>query len=114
VTAITVEHLVKRLAGDAQTRIGALSGGQRRRVDLGLGVIGRPEVLFLDEPTTGLDPEARRRIWAVIGEGTCSIGRDLHTPRRRLASAIENASAPRSPSISMAVSINAWRRPPWW
>ncbi len=54
------------LGGDAGTRIGALSGGQRRRVDLGLAVIGRPEVLFLDEPTTALDPEARRDLWAVI------------------------------------------------
>jgi ABC-2 type transport system ATP-binding protein len=53
------------LASDAGTRIGALSGGQRRRVDLGLGIIGRPEVLFLDEPTTGLDPEARRGLWTV-------------------------------------------------
>ena len=54
------------LADDAKTRIGALSGGQRRRVDLGIAIIGRPEMLFLDEPTTGLDPEARRRLWAVI------------------------------------------------
>jgi ABC-2 type transport system ATP-binding protein len=54
------------LAADAGTRIGALSGGQRRRADLGLGIIGQPEVLFLDEPTTGLDPEARRRLWAVV------------------------------------------------
>jgi len=54
------------LASDARTRIGALSGGQRRRVDLGLAIIGRPEMLFLDEPTTGLDPEARRRLWTVI------------------------------------------------
>ncbi|HEX6523036.1 MAG TPA: ABC transporter ATP-binding protein [Streptosporangiaceae bacterium] len=54
------------LASDARTRIGALSGGQRRRVDLGIAIIGRPELLFLDEPTTGLDPEARRRLWSVI------------------------------------------------
>jgi ABC-2 type transport system ATP-binding protein len=51
---------------DARTRIGALSGGQRRRVDLGIAIIGAPEMLFLDEPTTGLDPEARRRLWSVI------------------------------------------------
>jgi ABC-2 type transport system ATP-binding protein len=54
------------MAPDARTRIGALSGGQRRRVDLGIAIIGAPEMLFLDEPTTGLDPEARRRLWAVI------------------------------------------------
>src|SRR5690349_397823 len=54
------------MAADARTRIGALSGGQRRRVDLGIAIIGQPEMLFLDEPTTGLDPEARRRLWAVI------------------------------------------------
>jgi ABC-2 type transport system ATP-binding protein len=54
------------LASDARTRIGALSGGQRRRVDLGLAIIGQPEMLFLDEPTTGLDPEARRRLWSVV------------------------------------------------
>ena len=54
------------LTGDAPTKIGALSGGQRRRVNIGIGIIGRPEVLFLDEPTTGLDPEARRRTWATI------------------------------------------------
>ncbi|WP_382307923.1 ABC transporter ATP-binding protein [Herbiconiux sp. UC225_62] len=50
----------------AKTRIKSLSGGQRRRVDVALGVIGRPELLFLDEPTTGFDPEARRQFWELI------------------------------------------------
>jgi ABC-2 type transport system ATP-binding protein len=43
-----------------------LSGGQKRRLDVALGVIGRPELLFLDEPTTGFDPEARREFWQLI------------------------------------------------
>ena len=43
-----------------------LSGGQRRRLDVALGIIGNPELLFLDEPTTGFDPEARRAFWSLI------------------------------------------------
>ncbi len=43
-----------------------LSGGQRRRLDVALGIIGNPELLFLDEPTTGFDPEARRAFWGLI------------------------------------------------
>jgi ABC-2 type transport system ATP-binding protein len=54
------------LSDEAHTRIGQLSGGQRRRVDVGLGIIGQPELLFLDEPTTGLDPAARRQAWATV------------------------------------------------
>ena len=50
----------------ADDRARTLSGGQRRRLDVGLGIIGRPEVLFLDEPTTGFDPEARRAFWLLI------------------------------------------------
>ena len=50
----------------ASARVRTLSGGQQRRLDLGLGLIGDPEVLFLDEPTTGFDPAARRAAWEVI------------------------------------------------
>jgi ABC-2 type transport system ATP-binding protein len=46
--------------------IRTLSGGQRRRLDVALGIIGSPELLFLDEPTTGFDPKARRAFWALI------------------------------------------------
>ncbi|WP_394771110.1 ABC transporter ATP-binding protein [Lacisediminihabitans sp.] len=54
------------LTDKAKSRIKSLSGGQRRRVDVALGVVGRPELLFLDEPTTGFDPEARREFWELI------------------------------------------------
>nr|WP_090343212.1 ABC transporter ATP-binding protein [Mycolicibacterium malmesburyense] len=50
----------------AGSRVRTLSGGQRRRLDVALGIIGRPELLFLDEPTTGFDPEARRQFWQLI------------------------------------------------
>jgi ABC-2 type transport system ATP-binding protein len=49
-----------------QARARHLSGGQRRRLDVALGVVGRPELLFLDEPTTGFDPEARHAFWELI------------------------------------------------
>src|SRR3954447_10727995 len=48
-------------------RVAALSGGQRRRLDLALGIAGDPELVFLDEPTTGFDPAARRQSWELIG-----------------------------------------------
>ncbi len=54
------------LGGTARTRVDRLSGGQRRRLEVALGVQGRPDLLFLDEPTTGLDPAARRQFWTLI------------------------------------------------
>jgi ABC-2 type transport system ATP-binding protein len=54
------------LRDKARTRTRQLSGGQRRRLDVALGIVGRPELLFLDEPTTGFDPQARRQFWDLI------------------------------------------------
>jgi len=54
------------LEPQAATRVRRLSGGQQRRLDLALAVVGRPDMLFLDEPTTGFDPSARREAWSLI------------------------------------------------
>jgi ABC-2 type transport system ATP-binding protein len=54
------------LASTSGSRVRTLSGGQRRRLDVALGIIAEPELLFLDEPTTGFDPEARRQFWDLI------------------------------------------------
>ena len=59
ISAVGLEEKSKEL-------IRSLSGGQRRRLDVALGIIGNPELLFLDEPTTGFDPEARRAFWLLI------------------------------------------------
>ncbi|MEV5875851.1 ABC transporter ATP-binding protein [Streptomyces sp. NPDC052101] len=70
------EEVIRLVGLEAKrnSRIKALSGGQRRRLDVALGVIGGPELLLLDEPTTGFDPAARRQFWDLIrllaGEGT--------------------------------------------
>jgi ABC-type multidrug transport system ATPase subunit len=61
------------LSDKADARVKTLSGGQQRRLDVGLGIVGHPELLFLDEPTTGLDPQSRQDLWAVI-EGLVAGG----------------------------------------
>ena len=65
------------LEAKANERVKTLSGGQQRRLDLGLGIVGNPELLVLDEPTTGFDPSARRGAWELVrsltGEGTTVI-----------------------------------------
>ncbi len=71
-----VEEVISLVGLDekADARIKTLSGGQQRRLDVGLGIVGHPELLFLDEPTTGLDPSGRRDSWELIrrlaSEGT--------------------------------------------
>ena len=54
------------ISGKRSAKVRTLSGGQRRRLDLALGLVGDPEVLFLDEPTVGFDPAARRQAWSLI------------------------------------------------
>jgi ABC-2 type transport system ATP-binding protein len=69
------------LAEKAKARTKTLSGGQRRRLDLALGLVGFPELLFLDEPTTGFDPSARRHAWELVAslrEGGTTIVLTTH------------------------------------
>jgi len=54
------------LVDQSDVRTGRLSGGQRRRLDVALGLVGDPELIFLDEPTTGFDPGSRRAAWRVV------------------------------------------------
>ena len=63
-------HLLERfdLADVADRRPSTYSGGMRRRLDLAMGLVGRPDVVFLDEPTTGLDPRSRREMWQIVRE----------------------------------------------
>lgn len=60
----------------ADARIKTLSGGQKRRLELALGIVGDPELIFLDEPTTGFDPSARRQAWSVV-ENLVALGKTV-------------------------------------
>jgi len=74
----TVEELLGQvqLADKRRGRVGQLSGGQRQRLALAVALVGGPELLFLDEPTTGLDPQSRRQLWELIA-GFRSEGRTV-------------------------------------
>ncbi len=76
--ALAPDDVIELVELDARrdTRVAELSGGQRRRLDLALALIGDPDVLFLDEPTTGFDPHARRQAWAAI-RSLCSLGKTV-------------------------------------
>jgi ABC-2 type transport system ATP-binding protein len=67
---------VVELASERDSVVRRLSGGQRRRLDFALALAGDPELIFLDEPTTGFDPEARRRCWAAI-ENLRGLGKTI-------------------------------------
>ena len=69
-----VEHVGLREKRNA--RVKTLSGGQRRRLDLALGLVGDPDLIFLDEPTTGFDPSARRRAWELVA-GLRGLGKTV-------------------------------------
>src|SRR5579859_6236704 len=64
------------LTEKAKARVKTLSGGQKRRLDLGVALVGDPELVFLDEPTTGFDPAARRAAWEMI-EGLKALGKTV-------------------------------------
>jgi ABC-2 type transport system ATP-binding protein len=64
------------LTDKRDARLGTLSGGQKRRADVGVGIVGDPELVFLDEPTTGFDPSARRSAWNMI-EGLKGLGKTI-------------------------------------
>jgi ABC-2 type transport system ATP-binding protein len=78
------------LEGKADDRVGRLSGGQRRRLDVGLALIGDPDLIFLDEPTTGFDPVARRAAWSVIA-GLRDLGKTVFLTTHYLDEAQELA-----------------------
>jgi ABC-2 type transport system ATP-binding protein len=73
-----VDELIEIVELDAKrdTRASDLSGGQRRRLDLALALVGEPDLIFLDEPTTGFDPHARRQAWSTI-RSLCDLGKTI-------------------------------------
>ena len=98
------------LTDSAAQRIRLLSGGQRRRLDVALGILGRPELLFLDEPTTGFDPAARRQFWDLV-EDLAREGTTILLTTHYLEEAERLADR-----VAVIASGRSWRwpsRPSW-
>ena len=110
-----IEEVINSVGLDekAGSLIRNLSGGQRRRLDVALGIIGNPELLFLDEPTTGFDPEARRSFWALIeklrGNGTTILLTTHLFLTRNMNQAMEtlrmNTLSTHSPDLAIPVRL---------
>jgi ABC-2 type transport system ATP-binding protein len=64
------DELIRRftMSEAADRRVGTYSGGMKRRIDIAMSLVGNPKIIFLDEPTTGLDPEARLEVWKIVKE----------------------------------------------
>jgi ABC-2 type transport system ATP-binding protein len=68
------DELIRRfnMSEAADRRVGTYSGGMKRRIDIAMSLVGNPKIIFLDEPTTGLDPEARLEVWKIVKELSAS------------------------------------------
>ena len=116
------------LTDQAGTRVGRLSGGQRRRLAVALGVQGRPELVFLDEPTTGMDPVARRQFWQLVrdlGAGGTTVLLTTHylDEAAELADRVGVVSGGRLVDVAPPAELGAqlrreatvrWREGPAW
>ena len=108
------------LADLADRKIATLSGGQRRRLDVAVGIVGRPELLFLDEPTAGFDPQARREFHGLVrnlaaSEGRRSCSRPTTSTRPRssptgCSSSPPGGSSPTTPSTGSPAGSRGSRR----
>ena len=96
----------------ADVRGGLLSGGQQRRVDVALALIGDPELVFLDEPTTGFDPSARRSAWEMI-DGLRKLGKTIFLTTHYMdeAEALADRIAVLSAGVIVAEGPHHARRP---